>query len=97
MKLIFLRIFSVICFTMVLGLNISSAQCTNATPYITNNVPTTNVPLTLLTCAFAGEYTTLNNVVVGTTLSIVSTIGTDFLTVRSGTPAGPVVTFGTSP
>lgn len=98
MKLNFLRISPVILgLFMMLGQYNASAQCTNTTPFGSGTLPTSNAIITLTTCAFAGEYSTVNGVVVGSTLNFTASVSTAFLTIRSGSPSGPVVGFGTTP
>lgn len=72
------------------------AQCTNATSFGTVTLPTAGGTATI-NCNYAGEYGTWNGAVSGTVYVFTSTIATDFLTIRSGTPTGPVVAFGTQP
>ncbi|MDO9375627.1 MAG: hypothetical protein Q7T76_14505, partial [Ferruginibacter sp.] len=45
----------------------------------------------------AGAWTNLNNVVAGNTYTITSTIGSDYLSVRSGSSRGAIVVAGTQP
>jgi hypothetical protein len=74
------------------------SQCTNGTAFGTINAPINNVPATITTCAFAGEYSTINNCVAGQTYEFSATGGAgNFLTIRQGTPGGTVLGFGTSP
>ncbi|MES2799633.1 MAG: gliding motility-associated C-terminal domain-containing protein [Bacteroidota bacterium] len=85
---IFLVIFGVI-FT-----NFAHSQCTELTAFGSGTASTVNgTSVTLTTCAFAGEYSTVFGIVAGTTYTATSTSGC--VTVHSGTPAGPVVSFGT--
>ncbi len=87
------------CITTQMGFvggNPCPTGCTNTSPYGTVTIPTNNCPVTIF-CVFAGEYSTLNGAVAGTTLRISSSIATDFLTVRSGTFNGPIVASGTTP
>lgn len=74
------------------------SQCNNGSAFGTANAPTTNAPVTITTCAFAGEYSTINNCVAGQTYQFTATGGTgNFITIRQGTPGGTVLGFGTSP
>jgi hypothetical protein len=72
-------------------------QCTNSTPYGTGTAPTSG-SVTLTTCAYASEYSTINSVVAGTTYQSTSTGGAgNYITIRSGTYNGAVVAHGWSP
>ena len=84
---------------MVFGLSSweGFAQCNNTIPYFTNNAPAPGNSLTLAFCVYAGEYTTVNLVSAATQYTATSSIPSDFLTIRQGTPGGAVITFGTSP
>lgn len=83
---------------MLSGLQQAWGQCTNSTPFGTVNAPTNNVPLTISSCTFAGEYNTINNAVAGSTYQFTGTGGAgNYLTVRQGTPGGVVLAHGFSP
>jgi hypothetical protein len=71
-------------------------QCTNPNAFGSTTAPTSNVPVTITTCAFFNEYQTVTGVIAGTTFtSTNSPVGC--ITVHSGTFNGPVVAFGPSP
>lgn len=76
-----------------------SAQCSNTSQY-----PSTTIPInpsgawtTITTCNFSGEYSVLSGAVAGQQLEFDSSIATDFVTIRSGSPGGAVLGFGTQP
>jgi len=71
-------------------------QCLNSTSFGSAAVGTGAV-VTITTCQFAGEYATISGVTNGMTLRFTSSVATDYLTVRSGTPGGPVVGAGLTP
>ena len=73
------------------------AQCNNAAPYGNAAAPASVGGSAVIFCNYGGEYGTWSSVDAGTDYSLSSTIGTDFITVRSGTSGGPVVAFGTQP
>ncbi|MBL7826287.1 MAG: HYR domain-containing protein, partial [Saprospiraceae bacterium] len=74
------------------------SQCTNSSQFGTVNAPTNNVPLTITTCAFGGEYSTINSCTAGSSYQFSATGGTgNYLTVRQGSPGGTVLGFGFSP
>ncbi|MDZ4796512.1 MAG: hypothetical protein SGI83_19765, partial [Bacteroidota bacterium] len=74
------------------------SQCNNTSQFGTVNAPTNNIPVNITTCAFGGEYSTINGCVAGSTYLFTATGGSgNFLTIRQGTPGGTVLGFGTSP
>ncbi len=74
------------------------SQCSNPSAFGTVTAPTNNTPVTITTCAFAGEYSTINSCVAGSTYLFSATGGTgNFITIRQGTPGGLVLGFGFSP
>ena len=74
-----------------------NCDCNNGTPYLTVTAPSTTTPLTISSCTFGGEYNTINGAVSGRTYVVTSSIATDYLTVRQGTPGGAVLACGTTP
>jgi len=75
----------------------ANGQCNNTTSFGTVSVNTSGTVVTITTCAYAGEYSTINGAVAGQTLQFTSSIATDYITIRSGTPGGPVLAFGQTP
>lgn len=84
----------------------TTVQCANCVCINTNsygvadlNTGTnlTGAVQTVASCTFAGDYNTINNAIGGKTYQIASTISTDFLTLRSGSYNGAIVTSGTTP
>jgi hypothetical protein len=74
------------------------SQCLNGTPFGTVNAPTSDIPITITTCAFAGEYSTINNCVAGSSYQFNATGGGgNYITIRQGTPNGAVLGFGVPP
>ncbi|MDO9001134.1 MAG: T9SS type A sorting domain-containing protein [Bacteroidota bacterium] len=82
---------------MILVAGKIGAQCTNTAQFGTATAPAQGNSVTITTCIFAGEYSTINSVVSGNTYSSTSSIAGDIITIRSGTSNGPVVAFGTTP
>lgn len=72
-------------------------NCTNASAFGSGTAPAPGNQITLSTCVYAGEYSTLNTVVAGQTYSSSSSVGTDYITIRSGTFNGPLVAAGNTP
>lgn len=81
-----------------LSLFISDArsQCTNTISYGSATAPTGAAAVNISTCNYQTEYSTISSVVGGSTYSLTNSSG-GCITVHSGTPNGPVVTFGLSP
>lgn len=75
----------------------AQSQCTFTSAFGTATIPANNSIVTISTCSFAGEYSTINGAVNGQTLNFTSSVATDFITIHSGTFNGPVVAFGTTP
>jgi len=75
------------------------AGCTNGAAFGSGTIPTNNTVITLTTCAFAGEYSTVFGAVSGQTLQFTATASYSpvYLTVHSGTFNGPIVAAGPSP
>ncbi|MFN0035849.1 MAG: HYR domain-containing protein [Saprospiraceae bacterium] len=73
------------------------SQCTNTTAFGSATINTNGSLVTISTCSFAGEYSTISSAVNGQTLRFTSSVATDFITIRSGTSGGAVVAFGTTP
>jgi hypothetical protein len=72
------------------------AQCTNSTAYGSGNAPTSG-SVTLTTCAYAGEYSTIYSVVSGTTYQSSSSVSSDYITIRRDSYNGQAVAYGTTP
>jgi hypothetical protein len=87
--------FTIIFLFLIIGIN-SNAQCTNSVSYGSATAPTNNIPLQISTCNFQTEYNTINSIVAGNTYSISNSCG-GYITVRSGTFNGTVVTSGNAP
>ena len=91
MKKLLLSIFS------VMALNASvNAQCANTSPWQTLAAPAPSASISI-GGQWAGEYSTLTGIISGNTYSATSSVGSDFITVRSGTSNGPVVAYGQTP
>ena len=77
----------------------SSAQCPAGNSFGTSNAPGTGSTTTLTTGIWSGEYRTVNNHAPNRQYTVTATVGaaTRFLTIRQGSPTGPVVASGTSP
>jgi hypothetical protein len=93
MKKIYLFFFFAFLLTSIGAYN----QCTNASAFATATAPATvGLTTTISTCSFQTEYSTVNGLVAGYTYTINMSTG-GCVTVHSGSPAGPVVSFGPPP
>jgi len=74
----------------------AQSQCTNTFAFGTVAIPANNSIVTISTCSFAGDYSTINGAVNGQTLNFTfNNLGTGaYITIRSGTFNGPVVASG---
>jgi hypothetical protein len=72
--------------------------CTNTMAYGTQSLPVFGgISYTTVACQFAGEYSVWSGAVVGTPYIAMTTVATDWITVRRGTSNGSVVAVGLSP
>jgi hypothetical protein len=88
---------------LVFGLLINNynvvAQCTNGTAYATAIAPTTGTTQ-ISTCSYQSEYSTINGIQAATIYSCdytLSALSNGYITIREGTPTGPVVGSGSAP
>ncbi len=93
MKKLYFLLFS---FLLLTGYAAQS-QCNFTSAFGTATINPAGTIVTISTCSFGGEYSTINGAVNGQTLRFTSSVATDFITIRSGTPGGPVLAFGTTP
>lgn len=93
MKKIYFLLLSFLLLTRFVALS----QCTNTTAFGTATINTAGTAVTISTCSFGGEYSTINGAVNGQTLRFTSSIATDFITIHSGTSNGPVIASGVTP
>lgn len=75
----------------------ASAQCNNTSQFGSATVNTAGTVTTISTCSWGGEYSPIFGAVAGQTLKFTSSVGTDYITVRAGSPSGPVLAHGTGP
>jgi hypothetical protein len=73
------------------------AQCTATAQFGSATAPLAGLTTTISTCNFAGEFSVISSVVAGSNYIVTASTAGTFITVRSGTSAGPVVGFGTTP
>ncbi len=70
--------------------------CTNTSSFGSAVISTAGNIVTISTCSFAGEYSTISGAVAGQTLQFTSSVPTDVITIHSGSPSGPVLASGTT-
>lgn len=70
--------------------------CVNTTSYGSATAPTNATPVTISTCNYQTEYSTISSVVSGQSYQLGNSCG-GYITVRSGTYNGAVVTSGNAP
>ena len=87
------RIFA--CVTFLLVNIVSNAQCNNPNEYGFATAPTSGTT-TISTCSFQGEYSVIDAVAAATFYECAISDGS-YITIRQGSPAGPVIAAGTSP
>jgi hypothetical protein len=68
----------------------SSGNCTNTSSWGTAAAPTTNTSVTISTCNYQTEYSTITNIVAGNTYVLTSDCG-GYVTVHSGSNSGTIV------
>ena len=73
------------------------APCLHTLPFGSVVAPTSITPIIITAAAYAGEYTTVTGAVILATYTTSSSVATDYFTITSGTPNGPVVAAGSSP
>ena len=71
--------------------------CTNSSLFGTVAAPINGATSTITTCNYAGEYNEITAVAAATTYISSSSVATDYITVRQGTAAGPVIAAGITP
>ena len=74
-----------------------TCACNNSDAFGSIAAPTVPNPTTITTVQWAGEYATITGAVAGSTYVFTSSLATDFLTVRQGTPGGTALGCGTTP
>ncbi len=89
----FLKIYSLILIAFA-GVNAFS-QCNNTSAFGTATAPTSG-SVTISTCSYQTEYSTINGVQAATIYQCSISDGS-FITIRQGTPGGPVIASGQSP
>ena len=75
----------------------TSGQCANTSSLTTVFLNNTGVVMTISSCSFAGQYSSIAGTCAGQTLGFGSSVSTDFITIRAFSPKGPVLAFGQTP
>ena len=92
-----IRIFCLLMLAISLSNFSTQAQCTNTSSFATVTAPSPGATVTITTCSFAGEFSTINSATAATSYTVTSSIATDFITIHQGTSGGPVIAFGVTP
>jgi hypothetical protein len=74
-----------------------SVNCVNTSSFGSATINATGTLVTISTCSYAGEYSTISGAVNAQTLRFTSSGTGDYITIRSGSPNGAVVAQGASP
>lgn len=71
--------------------------CNNSNSFGSATINTSGTQVQISSCSYAGEYSTISGAVAGQTLQFTYSLSGGYITVRSGSPSGPVVAQGASP
>lgn len=74
----------------------SLAQCISVNSFGSATAPTSG-SVTVTTCNYADEYSTISSVAAAQEYVSTSSVATDYFTITQGTPNGTVIASGTSP
>lgn len=75
----------------------AKSQCTNTSAFGTVTAPTGSTPVTISSCSFQSEYSTINSVIGGNRYVVTASIPGTFITIRYNTSSGTVVAMGETP
>ncbi|MFY7669285.1 MAG: hypothetical protein ACOVQG_11095, partial [Crocinitomicaceae bacterium] len=92
----FVKYFSLVTILLQGFFAFSSGNCTNTTAFGTATAPTNTSAVTISTCNYQTEYSTINSIVAGNTYVLTNSCG-GYITVHSGSNSGTVVAQGNSP
>lgn len=71
--------------------------CVNASAFGSATINPNGSVVTISTCSFPGEYSTISGAVSGQTLRFTSSFAGEFITIRTGSIDGPMIAAGTTP
>ena len=74
-----------------------STNCTNSSSFGSAAINTSGLAVTISSCNYAGEYSTITGAASGQSLRFTSSAAGDYITVRSGSVGGAVVAQGVTP
>jgi len=89
-------LYALLCAMAIGCMATARGQCTNTTAFGSVAAPTSATPVSISTCSFQTEYSTVTGLVAGSTYSVSSSCG-GYITVRRGTYNGTFVANGNSP
>jgi hypothetical protein len=73
------------------------SSCNFTTAYGSVAAPAAGATVAFPSCSYAGEYNTMTGAAASTVYTVLSSIGTDYVTVRQGSAGGTVIGSGTVP
>jgi len=82
--------------TCIGSCGVATPGCTNTSSYGSAVAPNTPTTVTISSCNFQSEYSTVSGVVAGQTYQFGYSLG-GYITVHTGTYNGPIVAYGTAP
>jgi len=82
--------------TCLANCGVASPGCTNSSAYGSAVAPTTPTTVTISSCNFQSEYSTISGIVSGQTYQFGYSLG-GYITVHTGTYNGPIVAYGNAP
>jgi hypothetical protein len=93
MKKIYFFLFSL----LLLAGYTAQGQCTNTSAFASAVAPTGATPVTISTCSFQSEYSTITSVIAGNRYVVTASIAGTFITMRYNTSSGTAVAAGVTP
>lgn len=76
---------------------VQSLGCLNSSSYGTATIDPGGSVVTINTCSFPGEFSTISGAANGQFLRFTSSVAAEYITIRSGSFNGPMVAFGPTP
>lgn len=86
--------------TCLASCGVATPGCTNSSAYGSAVAPSTPTTVTISSCNFQSEYSTVSGIVAGRTYQFGYSIGglqTGYITIHTGTFNGPIVAYGNAP
>ena len=93
----FRRLVVLIPFLMLMVHSAHSQGCTNASSFGSAVAPTNATPVTISTCSFQQEYSTITSIVAGNRYTLTASVPGTFITMHYNTPSGQIVAAAVTP